>query len=520
MAFDPDVYLASRTAAADTAPLGNGNVQPKGFDPDAYLAAKAPAEPQPDRGALNAAGQGALQGVSFGFWDEAASALKALAEGRETGRGGPSFGERYRKNVGEERAQLHAAQEQHPIASTLGQVGGGVATSLIPGVGLASLGRGFAANAARGAGAGILTGAGESEAKDVSGVVSDAAKGGLVGGAVGGIGGTLIEKGMAGAQGRVDKRLVQDITGGRATAAGKAVYRNEDLVVATAKKFGLDPEASDPAALVKAAREALKEAGGAHGEAFKAIDSSSLGVRVADTKRAVRGVLGELQSPSDAPVRKQVESYLAAIDDRWGDAKRIPLQDLNKEIGKLEKVGFAGADLSPAAGKQLKRSLADALDGVLERRLEEVKDLGGKIARSSLAQREGFKGMATASEAAQALPDLNRDYRGLKLIMRAAEDRAGLPEASKAAGGLRNAVGKAVDASLLFTHPLGFAAKKIADTAGPALVNATDKALAQLVAASQRGQVTAQLIQQAIQAGVPRGLASRFTAGVVSEPTP
>jgi hypothetical protein len=479
-------------------------------------AAPAPAAPEarPDKGALDAFGRSALQGASFGFFDEAAAALKALAEGRETGRGGPSLTQRYHANVGEERAQLRAAQEQHPIASTVGQLAGG---AVAPGFGLGSaagLGRGIAGAAARGAGAGILSGAGASEADSVGGVVQDAAKGGLMGAAIGGTVGYGLERALRGAPERVDSRTLQAITGGRATTAGKRVYADDDLVLAAAKKFGLEPEGADPRALAAATKAARDQVGPQLDAAYKAIDHESLGVRTSDIRRAVGSVKADLSSPSDAPLRAQLERYSDAIKDRWGDGARdrIPLQALNKEIGKLEKVGFAGADLSPAAGAQLKRDLAGALNNVLDKRLEEVKTFGANIRSSAMASRPGFAGVTEAADAAQALPSLNRDYRGLRLIQDIADQRAGIGE-----GGLQNAIKKDLDVRMMLTHPLAFAAKKTVLPVAQAAGRGADRALARLYQASQAGQVTAQLVQDALENGVPRGLISRLAPGVVSD---
>jgi hypothetical protein len=498
------------------APASTGRQRLAPTDKVEFDSIPSPAAPtMPDKGAVNAFGQGALQGGTFGFWDEITSGLKALADSHDI-RDVPSA---YHRNVDQARSELHAAEQQHPIASTLGSVAGGVATMAIPGAGMARLGTGLAANAARGAGAGILSGLGESEAPTMGGVVSDAAKGGLVGAAVGGTLGTLAEKGLRGAQGRVDERLVSDITGGRATAAGKKVHGNDDLVVAAAKKFGLDASARDAGQLAAATDAARNQVGEKLSAAYNAIDHEALGARVGDVRRAVGQVKADLSSPSDEPLRRQLDTYLEAVKARWGEGARarVPLQALNAEIGKLEQVGFAGADLSPQAGKVLKRNLAGALEDVLQNRLEEVKSLGGRVAKSSLAQREGWQGMEAAAQAAQDLPGLNKDYRGLKLIQRIADERAQLPPASRAAGGLRNAVNGAVDMGLLFTHPAAFAAKKGVDVVAPRLAAGADAALARLVTASQTGQMSAQLVQQAIEAGVPRGLISKLAGGVVTE---
>ncbi|MCA1824408.1 MAG: hypothetical protein LC640_09145 [Frankia sp.] len=318
----------------------------------------------------------------------------------------------------------------------------------------------------------------------------------------------------------MDQRTIQAITGGRATTAGKKVYADDDLVLAAAKKFGLEPEGANPRALAAATETAREKVGKQLDVAYNAIDHEALGVRTSDIRRAVGRVKADLSSPSDAPVRRQLESYSQAIADRWGEGARdrIPLQALNKEITKLQNVGFAGADLSPAAGAQLKRDLAGALDVVLDRRLEEIKDLGGRIAKSSLGQREGWKGMAAAAEASQALPALNRDYRGLRLIQDIADQRAAMPAANQAAGGLRNALSNTLDVGLALTHPMAFAGKKLALPVAAAGGRAADRALARLYQASQAGSVPAQLVQDAMEAGVPRGLISRLAPGIVTDP--
>jgi hypothetical protein len=504
-----------------------------------------------DKGAASAFAQGAQQGAMFGFGDEFWGATQAMP-----GKGSrmEGFGDRYKSKRDEARAELHEAEAQHPIATTLGQIAGGAVTAPLA---LPLKGGGFAVNAAQGAFTGVLAGAGASEADSVTGVVQDAARGGLAGAAVAGgasvAGKALWSKLAGGAEGRIDDRIVQDITGGRATRAGKKVYQNEDLVIEAAKKFNLGPAADDPAALAAATETARKDIGAKLGEAYRQIGEDTLGARTRDVVKAVKAVRAEYGAPSEAAIRNQIDSYLEEVADRWGAgardrlgsgeivekasrkagappirtqpeipgriaerADRVSLRRLNDEIGNLEKVGFKGADLSDAAGATLKRDLAGALENVLQERLEEIKDLGGKIAKSSLAGREGFSGLAKSAEAAQLLPSLNRDYRGLKLIGTMANERSALPPASRAAGGLRNAVGNAVDMGLLFTHPVAFAGKKLGETAAPALARGADKVLAGLYAAAQAGQVTAQMLQQAIEAGVPRGLVERFAASAVS----
>ena len=89
---------------------------------------KSKAEPVSDVGALDY-GRAALQGLSFGFGDEAIAGLKSLA------------GQDYDQALADERARLAAVREESPILSTGLEIAGAIPTALIPGAGLARLGQ-------------------------------------------------------------------------------------------------------------------------------------------------------------------------------------------------------------------------------------------------------------------------------------------------------------------------------------------------------------------------------------------
>src|SRR5580692_1031750 len=113
MAFDPDAFLKA------TAPGASG-----GFDPDKFLAQTAPPKEEP--GALEALGRGAVQGATFGFGDEIAGAVQSI------------FGSKtYQQARDEARANNAAAQAAHPNFYGAGELGGGLATSVVPGLGVA-----------------------------------------------------------------------------------------------------------------------------------------------------------------------------------------------------------------------------------------------------------------------------------------------------------------------------------------------------------------------------------------------
>lgn len=512
---DPlEAYLASKA--------------PAGADPlEAYLSerqpAAAPAPEKPEPSIWESLARGAVQGATFGFADELAGlGAGLLGERKVDDRTGKveSFDERYHRVRDESRGNFHAAEEAHPIASAVGNIGGSLATSVIPG-GAIVKGGGFVANAFRGAGAGILSGIGSSEADTVEGVGMDAGKSGLVGALLGGVIGTGMERLVRGAPGRVDARTIQNITGGRATKAAGKITDARELVLDTAKKFGLATE-TDVGKLAETAQAHLKDVGAQLGAARQTLGDEALGVRMKDALRAVADVKKRFDAPSEAPLRQRVDAFMEQMRTSWGAGRdRVSIEKLNAQITKLENIGYTGAELTPTAGKQLSRDLAHALEDVQQARLDEIRDLGAKVANSSLAKRAAFAGLTEAKAAADALPGLNADYRGLKLIANMARERARQPPSNQAAGGLRNIAGNAVNtgalvASVATGNPLPFLAAKVGIPAAAAGARGADRALAALQAAASRGSVPAQLVQQAIEAGVPRGVVEALAPGIAS----
>jgi hypothetical protein len=160
-------------------------------------------------GALGASNLGIRQGVTFGFGDELmAGALTPIELARRAYTGedaGKGMGERlssaYGGALARERADLRTAQEQHPVASAVGEVAGGVATGGQLAKGGATLlnvakptypamiGRGAAEGALYGAAHGF--GAGEGLEDRLSGAAKGAAIGGVTGGAMGAVGGRM-----------------------------------------------------------------------------------------------------------------------------------------------------------------------------------------------------------------------------------------------------------------------------------------------------------------------------------------
>lgn len=145
-----------------------------GLIPDLYV---IPAE---------AAEQGlraARQGLTLGFSDE----LSGLGAGAKALFTGEDAGEAYTKARDLERARLRQFSEDEPVASTLGQLGGGLLTGTAPAraaVQAPSVARALGESAITGAGIGAVAGLGSGEG-DASQQLASTVKGALIGGAAG-----------------------------------------------------------------------------------------------------------------------------------------------------------------------------------------------------------------------------------------------------------------------------------------------------------------------------------------------
>lgn len=166
--FDDDDVAAAKGSgffdAEDSAPLApNPQAQPAAvsritdFSPDAI--AETTQQLRSDRQAkLNGIGtgtsatRGIAQGATMGFADE----LTGLGEGayRAITEPDTSFGDAYTQARDESRAAYGDAQEANPMSYMAGEVGAGLATMAIPGLGAGNAARGVA-GAARAAPAAV-----------------------------------------------------------------------------------------------------------------------------------------------------------------------------------------------------------------------------------------------------------------------------------------------------------------------------------------------------------------------------
>lgn len=484
MGFNPDADPATFGVAAPAAPAGRFNPD---ADPTTFGTPAPAAEPTKEEPSLLEAGlRGARSGVTFGFGDEIAGYLDHALTGRS-----------YEVARDEARARDKAARAAHPIGYGLSEILGGAATTLAAPEITALKGAGFAAAAARGAGAGILTGAGESEANDVQGVAQDAAKGGLVGGALGGILGVATDKLVRGAAGRADKQLLTDI-GDRATKTTRdRIASKGESAIDTARQFKLDEVAKKPAELAERTTAAKDKVGSAIGSIYESADAKSPGIPL----KAVKDRLSALEAdyrrnPATRPIADTVKRQIEDVESAWGQMSHVPSAQVNEFASSLGDVGFAGASLDPKVSKIVQRKAWGAMKDLLSEHVENV-----------------------APGQAATLKGLNKQYSALVDIGKAADYRSRLEKFSPT--GLRDIAGKGVNAAALAAsvatmNPLPILTTAVGKPLVKAGMKATTAALAKLSRAAKAGNGVAAAAQEALAAGVPRGTVeatvSRFGA--------
>lgn len=175
---------------------------------------RPPAKMTDDFGGIDPASAKMMQGLSFGWGDEATGALVAGVKAPFSDR---SFGEIYDESVDNQRRAAEAMENEHPYAGAALEIGGGLLSGgpLIKGGAALAKGAGMAAKAlagaATGAGAGAVYGAGKGEtpSERLEGGATGAIIGGGVGAAAPVVGGAI----GAGARKILDNRTVNQQLG-------------------------------------------------------------------------------------------------------------------------------------------------------------------------------------------------------------------------------------------------------------------------------------------------------------------
>lgn len=191
---------------------------------------QTPSQTEPKRSMLQSGLIGASQGITFGLGDEAIARLESIRSGRP-----------YEEVLQEAKAMYRGAQEQNPISYTTGEVAGGAAPSLIPGVGQAATGAKLGRLAAMGAGSGAISGLGFSEGQTVGDIAKDVGIGGALGGAL-----PVVGRGIAKATQSIkplaDEAIKKSLTGftGKTERFLEEIERNPQAIKRIENKFAGD----------------------------------------------------------------------------------------------------------------------------------------------------------------------------------------------------------------------------------------------------------------------------------------
>lgn len=439
--------------------------------PTAYKEGRAVSSPI-ERGINNA-----LAGPTFGFWDEIAGAVaapfkavkdgipisEAYAAGRDRVRG---IQDQYKEDfpIGAPVTQLMTGAPTM-VANPLGKAGGAALTAVAPRAGafmnsttqLAGVVPNVTRAAISGAGYGAVTGAGESRAEDLPGMLSDAAlaaRNGAVVSAGAGVVGAGISGGLRNiaargsskvantfAQQKVAEAISRDargavFEGGASNPTGQALARygklgDEARVVDAGGENTrqlLDTVATMPGTTKNAVQNAIRSRqSGRAGRLMDAADDA-LGTRGAGFQQTIEA-LAETRSKQAAPFYAQLEGATAQVDDdvlallkktagvhseaqnlyRLQTGEAVALSSLKKgdvvPFSMLDTLKQSLHDAADAAKRQGNKKMALALDDArvnLTGKLDAIapKDASGQSVYKMA--RDAYSGPSQLMDAAEA----------------------------------------------------------------------------------------------------------------------
>ena len=303
---DPDVL----------AKLNNSSAKPV-TDPNLIEKLNAP-----DKGVANATARGVAQGASANFYDE----LRGLVEASGADPKDPaSLGsvikgaykywtgdkdaeKRYDEAVARERAESKLVHEQHPVASTVGEIGGALAVPVGAGATAATLPARMSRGAITGAGVGDAYGAGEGETPLQR--VAGAGTGAVIGGVTGGLAPPLVEGAIQGVTAAA--RPVVNTIRGAVNPEGEASRR---VVTALERDFQHQgPQFSPEEAAVARAAQSPTAVIDAGGETTRALARSA-----ANTSPEAREALTGLTQTRFGAQNERTSDFVQRLTGATGD---------------------------------------------------------------------------------------------------------------------------------------------------------------------------------------------------------
>lgn len=435
--------------------------------------------------------RGGGQGLTLGFADEIMGLGKALFGGKD------HFGSNYRAARDSERDANRAAQQAHPLAYGAAEVGTGIASSFIPGLGIAK-GAGVLKTALGAAKSSAVAGAGYSEAEDAGGVATDALKSGALGGATAGV----LSRVLSGAPDRTIRRVLGDVTdGSTATMRDRVVGKAGDRVPSVLRLLRETPfkrAGRDAGKLLTATEDAIADTGQRLDSVYARAGAKAPSIPVKDILKDLGAFTKQLEGdPGKAALARQVRALTDDVVESWttktgGKAvavtDHVSAQQVRVLASDIADAAFRG---SPAVSPKAGQATAQQIWGKLKDRIETSLETGSK----------------GASEEVRAL---NRRMSDLYNVRESVRYRA-TREATESTR-LKDRISGGLDIGLALAEPSAFVAKKAYDFVGKPAIRGLDSKLADLVTAARNGSTAAQIGERALILGfspvVASGLAS------------
>lgn len=374
----------------------------------------------------------AMQGVMFGFSDEAAGLFKGIYDAATKGK---SFSEAYTEARDKARKNLDDFREDDPLAAYGTEIIASLPTALLGGVGLAkagiSAGKGLGAAIGRAGieGAAYGLGAGEGDAAEqIKSTVAGGATGAALTGAVGG----ALRATVAPAPTEAAQRLTKRMVDGKPVSTGVKLTPGQQapnsLIGAADNILGkLDPiRAAQKQAIPEFNRAAADDALAFIGQRVPTDRTGTDIIEYMDDAfdAAYDDVLPQISIPQFDGVKAKVNDVVAKVgrDADAGDIMRTELReimddfDLRGTVGAIDGQTFKAVE-SRLTAKVRERSIQYAKDG----------DPSTKRVRDGLAEsldilRKSVVGQTP--EAVERLKNINAGYGRFKIVEDAV-DRAG-----------------------------------------------------------------------------------------------
>lgn len=420
MPFDPDAYLKSAPA----------------FDPDAYLGVNKQVDNPYSNSVdnidqLESGLRGLAQGVSLGFADELTGGAEALGETLLGDRSLSDFGDVYKQKRDESRLAYEQAKAANPKTYMGAEIGGGIATAFVPGLGALNAAKGAQIGTVMGKGAlqGGIMGLGGSSADDVKGLAADTAMGGTLG-AIGGGLGYSAGKAVGGitdtlADSKVGQYLLSKYKG---LSGGVANKLDELAEVQGARALGLE-------------RGTQKKLGQ---DATRAVGRQALDEKLLSFGANTEDLIARNNALKDAAVGARSAAYEQI--DKAGASQFNPLEVATK----VEEKVLGGMNPAYADTQELMKKLQPDIDNILSRgdgnlSMEEAQKLV-----QSLGKKAKFD-MSRSTQANDMAKDVYQTVRAA-INEAAGSEKVGIPGLKETIEGANRKYSVAKDADKLLQN--------------------------------------------------------------------